>query len=582
MSTRLGHFHKIIVIIVVNLMIVVTLFYGFEYYLRRKDPFLNGLPFDTGYYNGNKVYYQRLVKDKPEWYTWGNLVEVNRFGFRERDFEVPKPLNTCRIMVLGDSLTFGTGLAPEERYTELLEKNLEQKFSDNEFEVLNFSVSGGPTVLERDIIREFKGIVDPDLIVIGFFMNDPLPLEHSGYASIESKRFYEKYGGALDSFSQTLAWIGLPITAKTIRAAFDGYLVNSKILPPGHTGIERTYDKNSEEWQAYVQALTDIKQMSDELNLPAPVFAVLNHQIYVDHPTSYQDFSESLPIYLRWFHQGEQAAAKVGFRTHNHEQELIEQLTPQELPVNELDSHPSAKVQQIYAQKLFKIIASDIQNGKLCNPSIRRQLMAATTDEAPLAPYRKMRVKLGEDIRFLGYMANTTNEANQSVLNLSFGWQALNRTETSYTIFIHALDENGQLVWQADTIPCRGKCPTNYWPSGMVVPQGSNTIYWPPGLSQFPNASAVSRGRWYNGKWESIESLVITPSSDFHDTYNLPLPTQIHSGTYKLVIGMYAVASNTRLPAYDEVSETWLLEAEIPLGIITIPLENNQIAKQTP
>ena len=38
-------------------------------------------------------------------YTWGHLVENNRYGFREREFQTPKPSGTYRIMVLGDSLT---------------------------------------------------------------------------------------------------------------------------------------------------------------------------------------------------------------------------------------------------------------------------------------------------------------------------------------------------------------------------------------------------------------------------------------------------------------------------------------------
>ncbi len=59
-------------------------------------------------------------------YTWGHVVVNNRHGFRERDFVVPKPQGVFRIMVLGDSLTWGQGLGVKERYTNLPEYSLRQ------------------------------------------------------------------------------------------------------------------------------------------------------------------------------------------------------------------------------------------------------------------------------------------------------------------------------------------------------------------------------------------------------------------------------------------------------------------------
>src|SRR5437867_523487 len=54
-------------------------------------------------------------------YTWGHLVENNKYGFREREVKTPKPSDVYRVMVLGDSLTWGAGLDVEERYTAIAE-----------------------------------------------------------------------------------------------------------------------------------------------------------------------------------------------------------------------------------------------------------------------------------------------------------------------------------------------------------------------------------------------------------------------------------------------------------------------------
>lgn len=67
------------------------------------------------------------------------------------------------------------GLAPEDRYTDLVQIRLNKEFPGKTFEVLNFALTGGPTAAERDILHDYKDLVNPDLVVVGFFYNDPQP-----------------------------------------------------------------------------------------------------------------------------------------------------------------------------------------------------------------------------------------------------------------------------------------------------------------------------------------------------------------------------------------------------------------------
>src|SRR5260370_40571869 len=145
-------------VLIINLVILAPLVYAFEFLLERNDP-KRSLPVN-GWVNGKLI-------------TWGNPVENNRFDFREREFVTPKPPNVFRIMVLGDSLTWGAGLAPDERYSNLLEKSLNETYPGKKFEVLNFGIPGGPTTEERDILRKYRDRVQPDLIIVGFCINDP-------------------------------------------------------------------------------------------------------------------------------------------------------------------------------------------------------------------------------------------------------------------------------------------------------------------------------------------------------------------------------------------------------------------------
>ena len=110
--------------------------------------------------------------------TFGLSYKTNGMGFRERNFEFKKPKNVYQILVLGDSVTFGTAVANEQRYTQVLERMLEQflkksphkKFS--KIEVLNFGVAGYATDQERDLAQAILKIVDCSLVIVGLFHND--------------------------------------------------------------------------------------------------------------------------------------------------------------------------------------------------------------------------------------------------------------------------------------------------------------------------------------------------------------------------------------------------------------------------
>lgn len=66
-------------------------------------------------------------------------LEINEHGMRQREIAKNKPAGTTRIAVVGDSFVWGIGVKNEDRFTELVEQDLQAT------EVLNFGVVGyGP------------------------------------------------------------------------------------------------------------------------------------------------------------------------------------------------------------------------------------------------------------------------------------------------------------------------------------------------------------------------------------------------------------------------------------------------------
>jgi hypothetical protein len=330
------------IIVLINLAIVASLLYCYEFFF---DP-RSGMP-RNGFVGG-------------ELYTWGYLIENNRFGYREREFEVPKPPGTYRIMVLGDSLTWGAGLSREERYTAIAEALLNEAVNGGgRFEVLNFGISGGPTIKERDILRELKDTVDPDLIVVGFCINDPQPHGQSHSAELEKLRSRVVYRIVRET-ARALRDVALDHVASTL---FDGFFKGAErvgVIPHWEVALDRVYQTDSPDWQDCVQALQGIRIMSDELGLPAPIFAALNQGVYADRPTDFVNPDEHLELQLRWLRQAEAAARTAGFKTHNHEREIAAQLQDEPLGVNRFDNHPSANLNRIYGQKLYEAVMASV------------------------------------------------------------------------------------------------------------------------------------------------------------------------------------------------------------------------------
>lgn len=103
----------------------------------------------------------------------GELWEVNTNsqGLRDEEISIEKPSETFRILVIGDSYTFGWGLNRSQRYTEVLEQRLNNSY-DIDIQVVNM---GRTDAGMRDyyVTLKDKGIeYDPDLVVVSFYRAD--------------------------------------------------------------------------------------------------------------------------------------------------------------------------------------------------------------------------------------------------------------------------------------------------------------------------------------------------------------------------------------------------------------------------
>lgn len=125
-----------------------------------------------GFYVSDPLLGQRLSPGYRGWFA-GVPVEINSLGFRDsRDYALEKPAHTFRILVLGDSVTFGHGALSETTYPYLLEQQLKAWRPEVNWQVWNLGVPGYNTAQELAYLRQVGERYRPDLVVVGFFEND--------------------------------------------------------------------------------------------------------------------------------------------------------------------------------------------------------------------------------------------------------------------------------------------------------------------------------------------------------------------------------------------------------------------------
>src|SRR5262249_17934312 len=144
-----------------------------------------------GFFLSDPVRGQRLAANYDGWFA-GVPVHTNSLELRDpREYSLEKGPNTFRILVLGDSVTFGPGSLYEHTYPFLLEQRLERWRPAVDWQVWNAAVPGYNTSQELAHLLEVGDRFRPDLVIVGFFENDltdNAPIAHPGPVTVAAYR----------------------------------------------------------------------------------------------------------------------------------------------------------------------------------------------------------------------------------------------------------------------------------------------------------------------------------------------------------------------------------------------------------
>ncbi len=159
-------------------------------------------------------------------------------------------------------------------------------------------------------------------------------------------------------------------------------------------------------------------------------------------------------------------------------------------------------------------------------------IQVGSVPQAPAVPFAEP-YQLGDTVTLLGYTTETSTGRQIDIrrvpllpgedLQLTLFWQVARTMETDYSVFVHVVDSNGAMLTQQDGQPLQGFLPTSLWHKGQIIA----------------------------------------------DPHTLTIPAGAALGEYPIQVGLYDLATVTRLPVWQGASP---LGDAVPLTRLVIAL----------
>ncbi|HPQ69207.1 MAG TPA: GDSL-type esterase/lipase family protein [bacterium] len=159
------------------------------------------------------------------------------------------------VVALGDSTTRGSQVAPNKRWTFLLQKSMKSRLHQS-VKVVNAGIAGeiagqGARRLERDVLA-----LRPDLVIVGYLINDGrvfgVDLDGHGQTLVD----FDDYQASMDDILSRLRERKIPVMLFTCQP-----------IQPAFFGLERMHWATVQD-VVFTSRLTALKKRADELGVP--------------------------------------------------------------------------------------------------------------------------------------------------------------------------------------------------------------------------------------------------------------------------------------------------------------------------
>ena len=134
----------------------------------------------------------------------GVEISINSHKLREREVAFEKPAGVKRILMLGDSVTFGWGVAFDQTTSKQLEALLNPSNGPRKYEVINAGVGNYNTQMEVQYFFNEGVKYSPDMVILNYFINDAEEIpRYKGNFLNENLHSWVYLSGRLDALLRT-------------------------------------------------------------------------------------------------------------------------------------------------------------------------------------------------------------------------------------------------------------------------------------------------------------------------------------------------------------------------------------------
>jgi hypothetical protein len=246
----------------------------------------------------------------------GATVEINALGFRERPL-APKSPGSWRVLLLGDSVTFGWGVEADATFGRRLEVDLSDRIG-RAVETVNAGVCGYNTSQELGSMRAHGEAVAADAVVLLYVDNDINPAEP------------------------------LPVAGEARDALADGSALRSLVLRSwlGRIGVHLLTARGPETGPGRAESMNALAAIAAECRARSRPFVVFGYRL------------ERSPRTDGLFAEVAGVARREGFAFHDV-MPWFEAVHPRDVTNSFLDSHPNPRGHAMLARGMAKDLARD-------------------------------------------------------------------------------------------------------------------------------------------------------------------------------------------------------------------------------
>jgi len=213
-----------------------------------------------------------------------NEIAFNSQGYREREIG-PKAAGVCRIGALGDSFTYGHGLAESAPFPRRLEALLRERFGDGRFEVLDLGRGGLNLPALADWGDSALRQMDLDVLIYAYYLNDGTDLEglhEPEGVTVMMRAGWTRFGNGTGRTSVGERSSGFPRSLRIIKRMFEQRRLT-------HATIEYyRWVHNSRNWPKIAAFIARMKAAADARGtrfvvVPLPIpFRIAHDYPYAD------------------------------------------------------------------------------------------------------------------------------------------------------------------------------------------------------------------------------------------------------------------------------------------------------------